>query len=245
MQKTIDALKELAGVDTQLVRLKKVLDLGPQELAGKEKEVEDIRGERDAVNGRIRACAAEIDRLALEVKTAEQELIDLERKMGIVKNTKEYQIVSGRTDELKKIVAQTEGRELELMAQLEGLRAELGEVNGRIAAGEAELAQIKARVEREAVEIKQQQQALAAQRSVQIAKVREVAPEALAVYGNSLKRGKGLALAEVKAGICQSCFRRLQPNVINIVAAGQYPERCICGGCGKILYTDSAEGAEC
>ena len=245
MNKVIDALKELAGVDTQLVRLKKVFDLGPQELAGKEKEVEGIRGEREAINGRIRTCAAEIDRLALEVKTAEQELVDLERKMGIVKNTKEYQIVTGRTDELKKIFGLTEGRELELMAQLEGLRAELSEVNARIAAGEAELARLRAQVDLDAVEIKQQQQALAAQRSVQIAKVREVAPEALAVYGNALKRGKGLALAEVKAGICQSCFRRLQPNVINIVAAGQYPERCICGGCGKILYTDIVGEAEC
>lgn len=241
MHRTIAELKKLGAIDEKLVRLKKLLDLGPQELLRLQESVQAVRSERAGVDARICECATEIDRLALEVKTYEQELADLERKIGIVKNTKEYQIITGRSDEIKRLVAATEGRELDLMGVLEGLRGELAEINERTDNEEKLLEEQRLRFESEAAEIKQTQQELAKKRSEQIARVREIAPDMLAVYSNALKRGKGKALAEVKGGACQGCFRKLQPNMINIIEGADSPEKCLCSGCGKILYLQSAE----
>lgn len=236
MNNVMDALKELAAVDKQLVRFKRLLDAAPAET----KQLQDMLGyakaERLAIEAGVRDCAGEVDRANLEIKTLEGEANDLQRKIGIVKNTKEYQIITDRIGEVKRLVAAYEGKALEAMDKLELLKVDLAQKQQAVAEAEAMLAKKQAEQAAEAVDIKAQQQALAAERKEKIAVIRELNPDALTVYSNALKRGKGQGLAELKGEICQSCHRKVQLNLVNLLWNGTTPEKSICPGCGRILY---------
>lgn len=239
-----EELEKLGAIDRQLVRLKKILDAMPLDIARRQEFVEVARATRDEMQGLIRGCAMEVDRLNLDVQASEHELRDLDKKIGIIKNTKEYQIVTGRIAELKQQVSVKETRELEIMQTLEEHRAELNKRTAALEAEEKNVAGLRDTFEQETADIRKQQAALAEQRKQQIERVRQVAPEALPVYSQALKKGKGEGLADVKAGVCQGCYRRLQPNVLNMVMQGGPVERCICAGCGRILCAAPESVAE-
>lgn len=236
MNNVIEALKALAGVDKQLVRLKKILDAGPVELLKLQELVDYAKSERTAVEAAVRDCSGEIDRANLEIKTLEGEANDLQRKIGIVKNTKEYQVITDRVGEVKRLIAAHEGKALEVMDKMELLKKDLGEKQAAVAEADAALSAKRAENEKEATEIKAQQVDLAAQRKEKIGAVRQLDPDSLKVYSDSLKRGKGQALAELKGEICQACHRKLQLNLVNQILTGLAPDKSVCPGCGRILY---------
>lgn len=236
MNKVMEALKALAAVDKQLVRLKRMLDAGPLELKKLQDVVDYAKQQRAAVEAGVRDCAGEVDRANLEIKTLEGEANDLQRKIGIVKNTKEYQVITDRIGEVKRLIAAHEGKALEVMEKMEVLRKELGARQEEMAAADAALAAKKAELEKEAEGIKSQQVVLAAERKDKIEAVRKLDPDSLAIYSNALKRGKGQALAELKGEICQSCHRKIQLNLVNLLLNGTTPDKSVCPGCGRILF---------
>ncbi len=236
MNKVMEALKALAAVDKQLVRLKKMLDAGPLELQKLQEMVDYAKLERTAVEAGVRDCAGEVDRANLEIKTLEGEANDLQRKIGIIKNTKEYQVITDRVGEVKRLIAAHEGRALEIMEKMEALRKELALKQGELTSAEQVLSAKKTELDKEAGDIKVQQQVLAAERKEKIDAVRKLDSDSLATYSNALKRGKGQALADLKGDICQACHRKIQINLVNLLLTGTTPEKSVCPGCGRILF---------
>ncbi len=244
MAKILDELKKLGVIDTTLVRLKKVLDSAPGELTGQKEMVEQAKGAKEEVEKAVRECATEVDRINLDVKAAENEIVDLERKISIVKNNKEYQIVTERIGELKKVIGESEERGLALMEKLDSLRSDLEQKNNDLEAQKQALVDKEKSVEEDAQEIRGRQQELAAKRREQIAVLQELDAEVLPVYSTAMKKGRGQGLAELKGGACQGCFQKMQPNIISNVLSGAAIDKIRCPGCGRILYTEVDVAAE-
>lgn len=236
-----DELLALYAIDQKLLTIKKRLDAGPAELKRLRQNVDIAKSAKSDVEVRVREAATGVDRLNLEVKTAEAEIAEQQEKLHIIKNTKEYKIVTERIKNLKQQIGDAEERELELMEQLESLRTTLKEKQDALAAAESACDAEQTAMDERARTVKDEQRALVVERTAQIARVDAAAPEAMPLYAQALRRGKGKALAILRTGACQACFRQQSPNVTNMVLLDSHLAKCICPGCGRILIADEAE----
>lgn len=235
----IEQLLELYRIDTELVGLKKRLQAGPEEVKLREDKVEAAREERRKAQEAIRTKATEVDACNLEVREAESEIASQQGKLQLIKNNKEYKIVTDRIKELKERVGRREEEALAKMEQLDAAKAELKARQDDLAREEAAVAALQAEVAKEKAEISARQAELKQKRDIQVGRVNETGPDALGVYMAALRRNSGDAMAAMSDGTCQSCFRRQSPNVVNIVTLGKDLKKMICGGCGRILYGES------
>ena len=236
MKEKFNELENLSAIDVQLVSLKRKIDAGPKEIEIQKQHCEAIKAARAEVQEACKRCASQIDILGLEVKSLEAEAKELDQKIGIVKNSKEYKIITERIKDVKKIINENEQRELELMEELENLKKVLSEKNEQVEVEEEKLNSVCDNNRIDAQEVKVKQQELIAQRKEQIEKINSLDIDLMKVYSQALRRGKGYALAALKHAACQKCYRKVSVSVENNVRAQENIEKCLCPGCGRILY---------
>ncbi len=229
-------LRELAEIDSQLVALKRKVDAGPKELEQQMQYCDAVKAARSEVQEACMRCAAELDSLGLDVKSLEAEVKELDQKIGIVKNSKEYKIVTERIKDVKSSISDNEKKEIELMEELEGLKKVLAEKNDELETEENKLKFIMDSNELDATDIKGRQRDLVGQRKSMVAAIKTIDIDAIDIYNTALARGKGYAVAELKDSACQRCFRKVSPSTENLVIAHKSLDKVICPGCGRLLY---------
>ncbi|MBN2713418.1 MAG: hypothetical protein JXR97_13440 [Planctomycetes bacterium] len=240
MSTAMQELLNLFEIDSQLVQLKKRLDAGPQEIQEEENKIAAAREERRKAESIIKEKASELDNCNLDIRTAEAEIDDQQEKLKGIKNNKEYKIVTTRIKDLKQLINDKETLSLQHMEELEQLRNSLKEKLESVTEAEKKIEELKLEVQKETDEIKVLGKALKEKREPQVKKVDAIDPNAMEAYRLSLRRGQGIAMAEMKNAICQSCFRKANANIENVVITGTDIKKCICAGCGRILYAKSS-----
>ena len=241
MSVVFDKLKELAEIDAKLVSLKRRVDAGPKELEMQQQNCDAVKVSRSEVQEACMRCAAQIDALGLDVKSLEGETRDLDQKIGIVKNSKEYKIVTERIKDVKKSISDNEQKELELMEELDGLKTILTEKNEQLVVEEEKLEEVQSSNKSDAKLIKTEQIELIKRRKAKIAEIEAKDVDVMKIYNHSLSRGKGYALSELKNSACQMCFRKVSASVVNVVIAHINIDKCLCPGCGRILFVVNEE----
>lgn len=236
MNDVIRAILALAEMDRELLRLSKRLKAGPEELRRQQEKQEAARAKRMEAEKAIQEKLMAVDRCALDLRTLEGELNDLQEKLLIIKNNKEYRILTDRIKHLKQAISEKESEELEAMEEVDRLRENLKEKTAALAAEEQALAKLEEELKKEAESIRAQAAELKQRREEQRALLARLDERAVEIYEDALRRGKGEAIARMVDGICQSCFRRQSPNVENIVLVGRDLKQCRCASCGKILF---------
>lgn len=240
MSSLLEELLKLFAIDQQLLALKNTYAAGPATIKAEESKIATAREERRLAEETVRTKSAEVDQCSLDIRTAEGEIEEQEVKLKGIKNNKEYKIVTERIKDLKQIIETKEGQTLAAMEELDGLRASLREKLDAVKEGEARIEELKKKCEEDAVSIRQEVDELKVKRAEQIMKVEKLDPTIMEVYRVALRRGQGAAMAELANGACQACFRQPSPNVANIVVVGRDLKKCICAGCGRLLYAKQA-----
>ncbi len=238
MNQLKEALLGLYRIDTELVSLKRQMDAGPEEIRMQEEKVAAAREARKQVEAVIKEKAAAVDNSNLDIRAAEAEVEEQEQKLRAIKNNKEYKIVTERIKELKQKVTEQENLALLAMEEMEALRQDLKAKQDEVAAAETRLEEIRREVEAENAQSMNRVRELKGQRNVQVKQMDELDPEIHGLYSQALRRGEGDALAKLQDGVCQKCFRKQSPNIASIVKVGRQLKKCICAGCGRLLYVD-------
>ena len=235
-----DLMREMLNlnqIDRRIVRGKLRLQELTREVAVQEKLVEEAREKARKIEQSIKDEAFGADRLNLEIRAAEAEVGDQERKLRSIKNQKEFRIVTDRIKDLKIGVDEHESAVLSGMEVLDKLREKVTAAHTLIGEEDLKLTSIRQKAQEEANALKEKHTALVAERMAAVTKVQAIDASAYQAYDLALKRTKGDPLAEMTMdGICQSCFRRQNSNVMNIVHIGKDVKNCRCQGCGRILY---------
>ena len=239
-----EKLKELAEIDAQLVGLKRKVEAGPKEMAMQQQHCDAVKSARTEVQEACMRCASEIDNLGLDVKSLESEVRDLDQKIGIVKNSKEYKIITERIKDVKKSISDNEQREVELMEELEGLKKVLEEKNAQLEEEESKLNILTKSNDTDAKTIRKEQVTLVTKRKNKVNEINGLDLDAINVYNTALARGKGYAVAELKDSACQRCFRKVSVSKENLVIAHKSLDKVICPGCGRLLFIET-EANEC
>ncbi|MBX7054553.1 MAG: hypothetical protein K1X36_06320 [Pyrinomonadaceae bacterium] len=235
MKADLDKLVELQKTDTNLRRLKQIIETAVAKRAEIEQEFEqhafsirEIQAKRDKLHA---------DRAGLEKQIAENKtyLERADRNLKHAQNQKEYETAMRETDALQKQIAAFETQVVEAVEAVEEVEKELAERaeeidsldakrNEALAAFDAQLAKDQAEFD---TETKHRQQAFS------------TLPARLAsVYDRLAQRSRdGIAVAEVVNGSCSACFMSLRPQMLLNVKKGD--EIITCESCTRILYVSS------
>jgi len=236
----LDKLVELQKTDTNLRRLKQIIETAVAKRAEIEQEFEqhafsirEIQAKRDKLHA---------DRANLEKQIAENKtyLERADRNLKHAQNQKEYETAMRETDALQKQIAAFETQVVEAVEAAEEVEKELAERaeeidsldakrNEALAAFDAQLAEDKAEFESET----QHRQ-----------KAFSTLPARLAsVYDRLAQRSRdGIAVAEVVNGSCSACFMSLRPQMQVNVKKGD--EIITCESCTRILYVSLPNQSE-
>ena len=242
MSELMQALLDLNQVDRRIVRGKLRLQEVTREVAAQEKRLEETREKARVFENAIKDSVLATDKLNMEIRAAEAEAGEQERKLKNIKNQREFRIVSDRIKDLKIRVDEHESAVLAGMEELDKLREQMAACHQRVGEEDLKLTTIRQKAHEEIEGIKARHTALLEERKAAVGHVQKLDSSAYLAYDLALKRTKGDPIAEMSMdGICQSCFRRQNSNVMNIVHIGSDVKNCRCQGCGRIMYVKNAE----
>ena len=228
------------------------LQLLDQSLHGKTRTVAEGEGRVAALEEAVRAQTTATGALRGELATLGTRQRDLEgrltaaeakmkdRRMRItrIRNDKELGLAKREVDLLKE---ETGTLETELMTVMEQAETATAKLQGL----ESELARLSAARDREASELRE----TLARLSTEIERERATRSELVQTIDGDLRRKYemifsrrgGLAVVEVRSGICQGCRIRVPPQLFNQIQRNE--QVILCPSCQRMLFW-RAEGEE-
>lgn len=240
MKADLDKLVELQKTDTNLRRLKQIIETAESKRAEIEQEFEqhafsirEVQSRRETLNTQ----RSDLEKQIAENKTYHERA---ERNLKHAQNQKEYETAMRETDSLQKQITTFEGQVVEKMDAVEEIDKELveraEEINSLDNKRDAALAKFDARVAKDREELKRETK----HRQGAFATL----PTRLAsVYDRLAQRSRdGIAVAEVVNGSCSACFMALRPQMQVNVKKGD--EIITCESCTRILYIGAPEQSE-
>ena len=231
-----EALLKLQTIDLRIRELETRLALLP-------KEMETLKGKRDAAVAEVAAAANAAKKIELNRKSVESEIEKLngenkklQQQSSMVKKNTEYQAMLGTIALNNKKIGELESRELELMDEFEEAKKAYRKLRQN---NEAAVNAIRAEFDELvafAGDLKKEITQLKAERP---ADVRGVDAETLARYNRLLNAKDGIApLVKVENEICGSCHLRVTRQAMTNLQKGAVTS---CENCMHFIYLDDAE----
>jgi len=232
MHRDLEHLIRLQRLDLDTDRRRRTLEALPDRQAEAERLVEERTA---AVNAaRDRAAENQAARRAIEKDLAGQEsrLSRFKDQLMQVKTNREYVAMQAEISTAEIEIKQLEDQLLQLMLASD-------EISASIAASEQDLRREQQAAIATTRQITSESARLDAElgtlRAERDALVREISPEAVALFDQLSRQRKGLALSEVRDGHCSACHVRLMPKVE--YAARLNDQILRCESCHRILYS--------
>lgn len=225
-----ESLRTLHRIHKQLEDLRDRLARGPKQTKASESNVvrfEEEYGTAKQVIMKIRVTA---DDRQLQLKTAEDRIMDLKRKRNTCNSNKEYQALIEQiaADEMATSVLSDEV--LECLEKVDQQQVVVNEIEGKTKKSHDELAKLKLRIDEERKSLE-----------VDIARLTEELNQAEASLPEGFRRDydrivnarRDDALACVDGEICGGCFQTITPQMLNDL----FLDRPVfCKSCGRLLY---------
>lgn len=237
MKAELEKLIDLQTTDTNIRRLKKLIETADQRRAAIEQEFEQHASSiRDIQSRRDRAQSERGD-LEKQIADNKTYLERADRNLKHAQNQKEYETAMRETDALQKQIATLEAQVAEKLTAVEEVESTLTERAEEISSHESNRATAFGDFENELSSAR-------AELDEELKKRHDVfvtLPTNLAnVYNRLAQRSRdGIAVAEVKNGSCSACFMKLRPQMQVEIKKGN--QIITCESCARILYIMPAE----
>ena len=232
MKAELEKLVDLQKTDTNIRRLKKLIETAETRRAEIEQEFEKHASSiRDVQNRRDEFVTA---RTGLENQIAENKtfLERAERNLKHAQNQKEYETAMRETDALQKQIAAFETQTIEKMTSLEEVEKELADRADEISSLDSKRADALGAFDKE---LGQAQAELDGEQKRRDEVFVTLPTQLAAVYNRLAQRSRdGIAVAEVRNGSCSACFMSLRPQMQVEVKRGD--QIIVCESCSRILY---------
>lgn len=230
MKEQISLIFALHEQDLKAQKLQKAIEALLPEVQELETLVANHRSQFDEKTAKIAELEAQKRSKERDVETAEARLKDFQGKLSAIKTNKEYQAALKEIGDTKKLNKAMEDQILELMTQIDSLKAEQKSSEEGLTASSANLEKKKVETEAESsrlrgmlAEVETEKQSIAAQ----------VESGLMAQY-QRVRRGRSEAVSEVLAGTCQGCRMKLPPQLF--IEIQKMKTIYACPSCQRILY---------
>jgi len=234
MREQLKALYDLQQVDSRLLAARRELAAIENGTALKA-QIEAARNQAEKLRKELQRSEAELQDAELQLKSIEQKKATFEKRLygGEVSNPKELSGIEKEIEVLSRSRAAADEKILELYDEVDRRRAELKELDSRIAAASERLARVTQKFESESRRLTDEIAALEAERA---AALPSIEPALLRRYDAIRQRAAGLGIAKVEEGKCGGCHVSLTPFMARKVK--EDPGPTFCENCGRFLLGD-------
>lgn len=229
--KQIEQLVELQKVDSELLEIKKELELAPEEVRALEAEFAKVDASVQQVTEKTTFLKEQESRLSTEIEDDTLKVKKSKNKLMMVNNTKEYHAMMREMDNMEKMNRMREEERLALVEELsrqEEMMTELGAKSGEIK-GQLEEKQSSLNVR-----VKEMEGHLAELMTQRRAAGKNVPGPVLSRYEFIRSRLAAPVIVPVEAGICDGCHISIPPQSYNELQKGQ--QILSCPNCQRLIY---------
>ncbi len=202
---------------------------------------EAVRGQTSAAEGArsdLAALAARQRDLEAKLGAAESKMKDRRMRITRIRNDKELGLAKREVELLKEETAALETELVEVMEQAEAATAKLAGLESELARltteRDAEAGALRDKLGRLGAEIERE-------RAARSEIIENVDGDLRRKYEMIFSRRGGLAVVEVRGGICQGCRMRVPPQLYNEIQRNE--QVILCPSCQRMLFW-KAEGDE-
>jgi predicted nucleic acid-binding Zn-ribbon protein len=233
---TIAKLVDLQKVDYRVIELKKQKDDLDGGLVVSKKAVEGAKAALEVAHKAAQEAKAHVHRKEMDVSEREEQIRQLNGKLGGATSNKEYQGILLKIGELKAENGKTETDILMAMDEVESKDKLHEDAKSKMRDAEAGLRDAEAKIAAQKAAMESDAAAAAAQRATLAA---EVPAEALRVYERIRAGNKrsGTAVAVVHGEYCQGCQMAITAHELTELIQGQ--KLLICRTCQRILVLET------
>jgi len=231
MNENLLLLIELQEKDNTITLLKRRIKEIPKLMEALDVEKKSYEEELSGKKNELSECEKRRRRLEQELLELQDRESKYKKQLMEVKTNKEYQALLAEIDAVESLISETETNILEELELADKLSLEVKEAEKRLADKGSEIAK---RREELALELKKEEEKL-----VQVEGEREkiaakVPSDLLSTYDRLGTARGGVAVVEVKDGICQGCFVGLTPQ--DYAELRSTDKLIFCANCNRILY---------
>lgn len=231
MEQELGTLFEAQKIESQIIENEQKRLSAPRQLKAIEAELTEIIGKIEKEREIIEELEKERHKKEKELEVDKEKVKKLETKLYDVKTNKEYQALLKEIEAVKETNDRTEEDVLVLMDKIEDLRKDL----------EASAALLKKREEETQTERVQIEKAMRSTDEV-IAKLTVerdnllsvVSDNLRSIYGILRERRGGVAVTNVKNGVCMGCHMNIPPQLFIEVTKNR--QLIQCPSCNRILF---------
>jgi predicted nucleic acid-binding Zn-ribbon protein len=233
----LEKLIDLQVTDTNIRKLKNIIETADQKRADIEREFEQHAFSIREIQKRSENLNAEKASLEKQIEETKVYKERAERNLKHAQNQKEYETAMREIDSMQKQIAAFETQIVEKMTAAEEVEKELADRADEINTLDAKRAEGIGAFEAELAAAKKEFDSESAKRK----EVFDTLPAQLAsVYNRLAQRSRdGIAVAEVVNASCSACFMSLRPQMM--LEVKRMNAIVTCESCTRILYVTSGE----
>lgn len=235
----LEKLIELQRTDTNLRRLKNIIETADEKRAEIEQEFDQHAFSIREVQDRRDKNTAERTTLENQIAENRSYLERAERNLKHAQNQKEYETAMRETDALQKQIAAFEGEIVEKLTAFEEIEKELESRAEEINTMDSKRAEGIASFDNGLETARAEFQSEEKKRAEVFA---TLPPHLASVYNRLVQRSRdGIAVAEVINGSCSACFMSLRPQMQ--LEVKRMNSVVTCENCSRILFIATAPAA--
>lgn len=231
MKDNIKKLIMLQGCDNKIRAIQVKRNSIPVRIAKLEEAFE-------GASGIYKSRFDKLDSLEKERRSIEKDVQDIENrahksqeKLNNIKSNKEYTAALKEISDIEKEKGKKEDKILQMMEEIESLRAECSEIKVEQEKLRAEFEEGKKEIEKELLELEKEANELLTQRKEYNDMVEQ---KMLKTYDLLRERRSGIAVTPVIGGICQGCHLEIPPQKFNELQ--RCNEMMSCPHCNRLIY---------
>lgn len=228
---TIEKLLVLQDRDRKIKQLTKESDDIPARRKLSETRLQEHKAALQAAHDDLKKNAAAIKGVELEIETLRQRILKLREQQVQIKTNEEYRAIEREVAGVEKQIRDFEDREMTLMEETEGLRANAGRMEQRLKQED-----FVVQSDRDALEerLKGIQAEILRLKGERDGLCKDVDADWLARYERVFRHTGDFALVPIESASCGGCHMKLPPQVTQDVKKNL--SLISCTFCGRILY---------
>ncbi len=231
MKDNIKKLIILQECDNKIKAIQAKRDQVPVQIAKLEETFEEASSIYKSKFDKLDSLEKERRALEKDVQDIESRYAKSQEKLNNIKSNKEYTAALKEISDIEKEKGKKEDRILQMMEEIESLKAECNDIKGEQEKLREEYEEEKKEIEKELLELDKETQDLISERTGYNSAIDQ---RMLKTYDLLRDRRAGVAVSSVIGGICQGCHLEIPPQKFNELQ--RCNEMMSCPHCNRLIY---------
>lgn len=231
MEHELRTIYDAQKIDLEIIEHERRMQSSPRKIEEMDQEIQEMSDKVSKEKEILEELEKERRKKEKELEAEKEKVKKLESKLYEVKTNKEYQALLNEIETAKKTNDREEEEIIEIMEKTEGLRKDFEETSKRLKERQKVVEAEKSRLQKEMTSIDKTIMDLKRQRESLLSEVDSSLRE---TYRMLIERREGVAVVNVKNGVCLGCFMNIPPQLF--IEATKNNRLILCPSCNRIFY---------